>query len=172
MVTEPIDQPSFSATWSPTTADDDLRRWCDFLAASAVTWTPSEKDRDFVRQVATTGGPHAKTGIELRLCTLAHDVLAQKGDARRLVQHSSGAWYLLSKERLAVLQGKGHVFTRPTSVLASFATIPVTLAAYFGAQAACDAAGLPREWSWLVALGVYAIAHRVLRRRWPLQSPR
>ncbi len=172
MAPEPIDQPSFSASWTPTTADDDLRRWSDFLAANAVTWAPSEKDRDFVRQVATTGGRHAKTGIELRLCKLAHDVLAQKGDARRLVQHSSGPWYLLSKEQLTVLEGKGQVFTKPASPLATFATIPVTVGAYFGAQAVCDAAGLPREVSWVVAVGVYAIAHRLLRGRWPLQTTR
>ncbi|MDX2009297.1 MAG: hypothetical protein SFW67_03855 [Myxococcaceae bacterium] len=66
----------------------------------------------------------------------------------------------------------GSTEPRPASPLASLLTIPVTLGAWFGANKACVALGVPPEVSWVVALVAYSLTHRAVRGRWPLQRPR
>jgi hypothetical protein len=163
--------PPFTAQWTQGSAPGDLERWSAFLASHGVTWTPTEQDRAFVTQLSQTGSAQAPRIIELRLSTLAHEALAKAGDARRLSKLTSGGWHLLSPEARAA-RVAGESFEKPPSALASLVTIPITLGAYFGAAAAAEALGAPREVAGVAALIVYVIAHRLTRGRWPLQRPR
>jgi hypothetical protein len=165
---------AFTATWSPSTVDAELRRWSAFLAEHGITWSPEPKDRDLVERAVQSGRGDV---AELRLATLANDSLAKAGDARRLCRRiapgapgAPGAWYVLSPEQRKVLSAAGHRFeSGAEGALRQLATIPITLGAYFAAQYACRAAGLDPNVAWVVALVVYVLTVRVVRGRWPLQ---
>ena len=172
-MTTPVAPLAFAAAWTSDSAEADLRRFGEFIAAQGVAWAPSEKEREFVRQVVTTGSAEAGRMVEIRLTALVQAALKQANDPRRLVQESSSrAWSLLTPDQVTTLRAQGRSFEKPFSPVASLATIPITLGAYFGATAACDAAGLPRELSWAVALVAYVVTHRLVRGRWPLQTRR
>lgn len=165
---------SFSAAWSATSVEDDLARWSAFLAAQGVTWSAEPKDRDFVDQVIRSSPTRGGEMAELRLSKLANDVLAQKGDARRLCKRVSTdatrAWYVLSPEQRSALEAAGHRFdSGAQGSLRQLATIPITLGVFFAAQYGCQRAGLDPNVAWGVALVAYVLTVRVVRGRWPLQ---
>lgn len=160
---------SFQATWSAASAEADLQRWASFLEAAGVRWSPSDRDRAFVRDIAARSTPHVRNAIELRLSKLAHDALSAAKDERRLFKLGTGAWYLLTPAQVTELRAAGHALTTPPSPLAMLATIPITLGAYLATSYACRAAGLAPEIAWVVALVVYALTHRAVRGRWPFQ---
>lgn len=166
-------EPSFSASWTPASVDEDLRRWTTFLADQRVTWSPSAQDRDFVDQLMRTGGERAGELIELRLGKIANDQLKAAGDARRVVKEvgpSTRAWYVLTPEQRSELEKTGRRFDAGLEApLRQLATIPVTLGAYFLAQYVCTSMGIDRNIAWVIALVAYVITVRVVRGRWPLQ---
>jgi hypothetical protein len=169
MTTDLAALPSFSATWSSASAESDLEQWASFLARAGVRWSPNDRDRAFVRDLAARSTPHVRNAIELRLSKLAHDALSAAGDDRRLYKQAPSTWYLLTRAQAAELRAAGHALTTPPSPLAMLATIPITLGAYIGTSYACRAAGLAPELAWVVALVVWALTHRALRGRWPFQ---
>jgi hypothetical protein len=161
---------SFSGTWTAASWEDDLRRWSEFLGAQGVTFSADDATRSFVKQLAETNSPSARDGIGMRLGKLADDALAARNDERRIATlTANGARYVLTPAERVALEGEGHRFVVGNPALRTFATIPITLGAYFAAQYACARAGLDRNVAWGIALVVWALTVRVVRGRWPFQ---
>lgn len=168
---------AFTASWSTESAQDDLRRWEEFLAAHGIRWAPDAAMRDSLDQVIRSNGSRGAELVELRLEKLANDALKEAGDPRRvlrLVSTEPGRrWYVLSPEERSSLEQAGHCFESAAAAgLRQLATIPITLGVYFAAAYACRAAGLSDTIAWGIALVAYVVTVRVVRGRWPLQRPR
>jgi hypothetical protein len=165
---------SFSAQWSATSVEDDLRRWAAFLAENGVTWSAGADTRELVDRLVRSGSPRAGEIIEARLSALANQALTSTGNTRLVLKLVSTepkrAWYVLSPDRRSALEASGHRFeSGTTGGLRQLATIPITLGVYVGAQYVCRQAGLDQNVAWVVALVAYVLTVRVVRGRWPLQ---